>query len=325
MDRRTFMATISAVLSAAPLAAQAQRETGIYRIGFLTPGAGSANEEPFWTELHRLGYAEGRNIAVEYRSSHGDFEKLSSLAAELVRLKVDVIVAVVTQASLAAKQATATIPIVMIGVVDPLGSGLVANLARPGGNITGTSGAGADLVAKQLELVRTLLPNATRVTALWNPANRIFQQLLLNEAMSAAPKLRLQLGAVEARTPDELDRAFVAIGKDRPDALLVLADPMLGSQAKRIADLALKHRVPAVSMLRGYAQAGMMATYGQSFDDSYRRAAGYVDKILKGAKPGDLPVQQPTKFELVINLKTAKALGLTVPQSLLLRADEVIQ
>ena len=325
MDRRRFLTTIAATLSTAPLAARAQLESRIYRIGFLTPGAGSASEEPFWAELRRLGYAEGRNIAVEYRSSHGDFEKLPTFAAELVRLKVDIIVAVVTQASLAAKQATATIPIVMIGVVDPLGSGLVSNLARPGGNITGTSGAGADLVAKQLELVRTLLPNATRVTALWNPSNRVFQELLLTQAKSAAPKLRLQIGAVEARASNDIDRAFVAIGKDRPDALLVLADPMLGSQAKRIADLALKHRVPAVGMLRGYAQAGLMATYGQSFDDSYRRAAEYVDRILKGAKPGDLPVQQPTKVELVINLKTAKALGLTVPQSLLLRADEVIQ
>jgi putative ABC transport system substrate-binding protein len=294
------------------------------RIGYLTPGT-IANEEAFWTELRRLGYAEGKNIAVEYRSAHGDFAKLPDLAGELVRLKVDIIVAVVTQASLASKHATATIPIVMVAVSDPVASGLVSNLARPGGNITGTSGVGADVVAKQLELVRTLLPGATRVTALWNPGNRTLQQQLLNEAKATAPKLRLQLQLVEARTPEDLDHAFVAISKDRPDAVLVVADPMFGANAKRIADLALKHRLPAVSMLRAYAEAGAVATYGQSFADSYRRAATYVDKILKGAKPGDLPVERPTKIELVINLKTAKALGITVPPSLLLRADEVIQ
>ena len=324
MDRRTF---ISGALMAVvvPALAGAQATTAIPRIGFLTPGAGSTGEEPFWAELRRLGYVEGKNIAVEYRSSHGDFEELPALAAELVRLKVDIIVAFVTQASLAAKQATATIPIVMVGVVDPVGSGLVSNLARPGGNITGTSGVGADVVAKQLELLRTILPNATRVAVLWNPGNRVFEQQLLNAARSAAPKLRLELKPVEARTPDDLDRAFLAISKDRPDALLVLADPMLGSQAKRIADLALRHRLPSVSMVRGYAEAGLVATYGQAYADSYRRAAAYVDRIFKGARPGDLPVEQPTKLELVINLKTAKTLGITIPQSLLLRADEVIQ
>jgi putative ABC transport system substrate-binding protein len=322
MDRRAFIGTLTGGLIVARLA---DAQPAIPRLGFLTPGAGAANEEPFWMELRRLGYEDGKNIAIEYRSTHGDFEKLPALAAELVRLKVDIIVTVVTQASLAAKQATATIPIVMIGVVDPVASGLVSTLARPGGNITGTSGVGADVVAKQLELVRALLPGATRVSALWNPSNRVFQQQMLNEAMSTVPKLRLQLGTVEARTPDDIDRAFVAISKDRPDALLVLADPMLGSQAKRIADLAVRHHLPTVSMIKGYAEAGILATYGQSFEDSYRRAAAYVDRILKGAKPGDLPVEQTTKLELVINLKTAKTLGLTIPQSLLARADEVIE
>jgi ABC-type uncharacterized transport system substrate-binding protein len=323
INRRALLVGAAAGLLLVPVPAETQ-EARMRRIGYLTPGT-IANEETFWTELRRLGYAEGRNIAVEYRSAHGDFGKLPALAAELVHLKVDIIVAVFTQASIAAKQATSSIPIVIVGVSDPVASGLVSDLARPGGNVTGTSGVGADIVAKQLELVRTLLPGATRVTALWNPGNRTFQQQLLNEARAAAPKLRLQLQLVEARTPDDLDHVFVAIGKDRPDAVLVLADPMLGSNAKRIADLALKHRLPAVSMLRAYAEAGAVATYGQSFDDSYRRAATYVDKILKGAKPGDLSVEQPTKIELVINLKTAKALGITVPSSLLLRADEVIQ
>ena len=308
----------------APLVS-AQVPTATRRLGFLTPGGGAVSEEPFWAELRRLGYETGKNIAVEYRSSQGDFDKLPELAAELVRLKVDIIVAFVTQASLAAKHSTATIPIVMVGVVDPVAAGLVTNLARPGSNITGTSGVGLDVVAKQLELVRTLLPNATRVVALWNPSNRVFGKQMLNEAISAAPKLRLILDPIETRTPDDIDGAFVALTKERPDALLVLADPMLGSQAKRIADLAVRHHLPAVSMVRGYAEAGALATYGQSYADSYRLAADYVDQILRGARPGDLPIQQSTRLELLLNLKTAKALGITIPQSLLLRADELIQ
>jgi len=323
IDRRTIIggAVIAVVL--APFPAHPQ-PVAMPRVGFLTPGT-AANEELFWAELRRLGYAKGKNIVVEYRSAHGVLDKLPALAAELVSLNVDLLVAVVTRAALAAKQATNTIPIVIVAVSDPVASGLVSDLARPGGNITGTSGVGADVIAKQLELVRTLLPNATRVTALWNPSNSTFQQQLLNEARSAAPKFRLRIRLAEARSPQDLDRAFDTISKDPPDALLVLADPMFGSNAKRIADLALKHRLPTVSMVRAFAEAGIVATYGQSFDDSYRRAAIYVDRILKGAKPGDLPVEQPMKIELVINLKTATALGLAIPQSLLLRADEVIQ
>jgi putative ABC transport system substrate-binding protein len=325
MDRRRFVSGAVIAVFVAPLPADAQLAMTTPRIGFLTPGVAAAIEDAFWTELRRLGYVEGKNIVVEHRSAHGEFERLPGLAAELVSLKVDIIVAVVTQAALAAKQATATIPIVMVGVSDPVASGLVTNLARPGSNITGTSGVGADVVAKQLELLRTLLPNAARVTALWNPGNRTFQQQQLNEAMAAAPKLRLQLQLMEARSADDLDRAFAAIGKDRPDALLVLADPMFGSHAKQIAGLALKHHLPAAAGTRLFAQSGILATYGVSLPEGFRRAAAYVDKILKGAKPGDLPVEQPTKLELVINLKTAKALGVTIPQPLLLRADEVIQ
>jgi putative ABC transport system substrate-binding protein len=307
------------------LGSSAQKAITMPRIGYLTPGLPATLEDVLWTELRRLGYVEGKNIVVEYRSAHGEFERLPGLAVELVGLNVDLIIAAVTQAALAAKQATATIPIVMVAVSDPVASGLVANLARPGGNITGTSGVGADVVAKQLELLHTLLPNATRVTALWNPGNRIFQQQQLNEAMSAAPKLRLQLQLIEARSPDDLHRAFAAIGKDRPDALLILSDPMFGSHARQIAGLALKHRLPTAAASRVLAESGILATYGVSLPEGFRRAAAYVDKILKGAKPGDLPVEQPTKLELVINLKTARTLGLTIPQSLLLRADEVIQ
>ena len=308
-----------------PLAADAQRASTIPRIGFLSPSPRPDFEEAFWQELRRLGYEKGRNIAVEYRSAQGNFERLPDLAAELVNLKVDVIVADVTQASLAAKKATATIPIVMIGVGDPVGTGLIASFARPGGNVTGTSTLAAEVVGKQLEVLHQLLPGVSRVATLWNPANAVFQQQQMNEARAAAAKLRIQLQVVEARTPQELDRAFVAISKQHTNALLVLADPMFASHAKRIADLAIKHRLVAVSGSRGFAQAGLVATYGADYSDAYRRAASYVDRILKGARPAELPVEQPTKFELLINAKTVKALGVTVPQSLAVRADQVIE
>jgi len=324
MDRRTFLHDAAVAVLGAPLFCVAQAAGATPRIGFLS-AAQTPNEQYFWDELHRLGYVEGKNIIVESRTAQGDFSRLPTLAAELANLKVDVIVAVVTQASLAAKQATAMIPIVIVSVSDPVASGLVRNLARPEGNVTGTAGSSADVVAKQMELVRALLPRASRLAVLWNPGNAVFQEQQLQVARSAAAQLRMQLQLVEARRPDELERAFASISKANPDALLVLADPMLLSEANRTAELALKHRVPAVSWTRRFAEAGGMATFGQDFSESYRHAAVYVDKILKGAKPGELPIELPTKFELVINLKTAKALGLTIPQSVRLRADEVIQ
>ena len=217
------------------------------------------------------------------------------------------------------------IPIVMVGVSDPVGSGLVMNLARPGGNVTGTSSEAADVVGKQLELLLEMLPKVSRVTALWNPANPVPQKQQLEEAKAAAAKLKAQLQLVEARTPDELDQVFAAIAKQRTHALLVLADPIFVVQAARIAGLVNRHRLPAVSGPREFADAGCLMTYGPSYSDGYRLAATYVDRILKGARPADLPVEQPITFELVINLKTAKALGLTIPQSLLLRADQVIE
>lgn len=316
-------AVVLGVLSA-PLLADAQRPSKVSRVGYLTPISQPAREESFRQELRRLGYAEGQNILIEYRSAGGSFERLPDLAATLVSLKVDVIVAVVTQATLAAKKATSTIPIVMVGVSDPVRSGLVASLARPGGNVTGTSSVATDVVGKQLQLLREMLPKASRVAALWNPANPVFQKLQLGEATAAAANLRVQLEFIEARTPDELDRAFVVIAKQRTDALLVLADPVLYVHAARIADLAAKHRLPAVGAAREFADAGGLMTYGPNYSDAYRRAATYVDKILKGARPADLPVEQPTKFELVINAKTARALGVTIPQSLVMRADQVI-
>jgi putative ABC transport system substrate-binding protein len=318
-----FVAALGALWT--PLSATAEQARTVPRVGFLASSPQSEREEVFWLELRRLGYVKGQNIAVEYRSADGNFERLPELAAELVGLKVDVIVAVVTQASLAARKATATIPIVMVGVSDPVGSGLVASLARPGGNVTGTSTVAADVVGKQLELVHQLLPGVSRVAVLWNPANPVFQQQLLKETRAAATKLRIQLQLFEARAPDELDRAFVAIGKERPDAVLVLPDPMLASHAKRIADLAVKYRLPAVGGSRLHAEAGVLAAYGPDYIDGYRRAAVYVDRILKGARPAELAVEQTAKFELLINARTAKALGITVPPPLVARADEVMQ
>ncbi|HET8564415.1 MAG TPA: ABC transporter substrate-binding protein, partial [Candidatus Binatia bacterium] len=250
---------------------------------------------------------------------------LPDLAVELVRLKVDIVVAVVTQASLAAKKATGRIPIVMIGVSDPVGSGLVTSLARPGANITGTSSMTAEVVGKQLELLKETLPKVSRVAALWNPANPIFQAIQLRETEDAARALGVRLQLVEARGPDEIDLAFAAVARERTRALLLLNDPVFNAHRKRIADLSAKHRLPAVSGTLEYTEAGGLMAYGPSFPDMYRRAATYVDKIFKGAKPAELPVEQPTKFELVINLKTAKQIGLTIPPNVLARADKVIK
>ena len=262
---------------------------------------------------------------IEYRFAEGRFDRLADFAAELVQLKVDVIVAVVTQASLAAKKATTTIPIVMVGVGDPLGSGLVTNLARPGANITGTSSTTSDVVGKSLELLKDAIPKVSRVAVLWNPANPAFQAPQLRESEVSARMLAVQLQPLEARGPQELDRAFAAMTSARADALLVTPDPIFAIHQRRIIDLAAKSRLPTMFGQREFVDAGGLMSYGTNFRETYSRAATYVDKILKGAKPADLPIEQPTKFELIINLKTAKALGLTIPQSLLLRADQVIE
>jgi ABC-type uncharacterized transport system substrate-binding protein len=240
-----FVAALGALWT--PLSAAAEQARTVPRVGFLTPSPQSVREEVFWQELRRMGYVEGKTITVEYRSADGNLDRLPDLAKELVGLKMDIIVAVVTQASVAAKRATATIPIVMVSVGDPVGSGLVASLAHPGGNVTGTSSAAGGVVGKQLELLQELLPGVSRVTALWNPANPVFQQQALNEARSAAAKRHVQLHFVEARSPDDLDRAFATITKERTGALWIMPDPMLASQAGLIADFAVKHRLPAVT------------------------------------------------------------------------------
>jgi putative ABC transport system substrate-binding protein len=329
MRRREFITLLGGAVSW-PFAACAQQPAKVPRIGYLSLGSASggfslARDEAFRQGLSELGYVEGKNIIIEHRFAEGKFERLADLAAELVQLKVDLIVAAVTQASLAAKDATRTIPIVMAGVSDPLESGLVASLARPGANITGTSSMTAEVVGKSLELLKEAVPKISRVAVLWNPDNAVFQAQMLRETEVAAALLGVQLQTFGVRGPGELDRAFAAITRERVDALLVLADPILALHQAQIVDFAQKSRLPAMYGIKDYAAAGGLMTYAASMGDQFRRAATYVDKILKGAKPADLPVEQPTKFEFVINLKTAKALGLTIPLPLLGRADEVIE
>jgi putative ABC transport system substrate-binding protein len=308
--------------------AEAQQPKKVARIGYLAAASRTGIShltEAFLQGLRELGYVEGQNISIEYRWADGNFERLPELAAELVRLKVDVIVALVTQASLAAKNATGTIPIVMVAVANPVDSGLIATLARPGANITGTSTMIDEVVGKQLALLKESFPKISRVAAMWNPANPVFQKLQLREVEATARALNVSLQKVEARNPDEIERAFAAIAKERTRALHVFPDPVFVTHRGLIADLALKHRLPVISGARESAEAGMLMSYGPDFPESYRRAAIYVDKILNGAKPAVIPVERSTKFELVINLKTARQIGLTIPQSVLYRADKVIR
>jgi putative ABC transport system substrate-binding protein len=275
--------------------------------------------------LRELGWVEGQNLVIDYRITEGRLDRLPDLAAELVQLKVDIIVAVPTPAVVAAKNATGTIPIVMIGVGDPVGLGLVASLAHPGGNVTGLSwSVGVEIWAKQLEVLKEIVPKVRRVAVLSNPGNPV-HALAIRDVKVAARSLGLQLQLLEVRGPDEFDGAFAAMTKERAGALLVISDTIFSAQRARLADLEAKNQLPSMHGLRQGAEAGGLVTYGPNFPDQFPRAATFVDKIFKGAKPGDLPIEQPTKFELVINLKTAKALGLTIPRPLLLRADEVIQ
>jgi len=282
--------------------------------------------EGFRQGLRDLGYVEGRNVVIEFRDAEGKLERLPALAAELVALKVDVIVVGGTVAALAAKQATRTLPVVFVSAIDPVTDGLVTSLARPGGNVTGLSALAPELVGKRLELLKQAVPGVSQVAVLWQPGalGERTERDLRKEAEVAARALGVRLQFVEARGPDDFDRAFSDMTKARAGALTVLGSTMLINERRRLVDLAAKNRLPAVYGLREYVDAGGLMCYGPNNADMSRRAATYVDKILKGAKPGDLPVEQPTKFELVINLKTAKALGLTIPPSLLQRA-EVIQ
>jgi ABC-type uncharacterized transport system substrate-binding protein len=324
-----FLAGTGAVLLAAPLAAEGQQAAKVPRIGYLAANLGANPEllEAVRQGLRDLGYVEGRNIVIEYRSAEGQPERLPSLAAELVALKVDVIVTSGTPQALAAKQATRTVPIVFAGVSDPVRSGLVTGLAQPGGNATGSSLLAPELVGKSLEQLKQAVPGVSRVAVLWQPGalGERTDKEMVKGADVAARTLGVRPQFVEARGPANFDRAFSDMTKAHAGGLVVLSTPMFASERRRLVALAAKNRLPAVYPLREYVDAGGLMAYGPNAVDMYRRAATYVDKILKGAKPADLPVEQPTKFELVINLKTAKALGLTIPPSVLARADEVIQ
>ena len=328
MHRRAFLGTVAGGLLAIPLVAEAQPKAGVPRIGYLgnsSPSLESDLVDAFRQGLGEFGYTEGQNITIEYRWAEGKYDRFPDLVADLVRLKVDVIVTAGTPGALAAKQATKTIPIVMAVAADAVGAGLVASLARPGGNVTGSTTIVQELEGKRLELLREVVPRLSRVAVLWNPANPV-SPIILKQTQLAAPALRLRLEPIVGVSGvRELEGAFATISRVRPDALILLADRFLLAERTRIVEFAAKRRLPTMYPYREMVKAGGLMSYSPSYPDMFRRAATYVDKILKGAKPGDLPVQQPTKYELVINLKTAKALGLTIPQSLLQRADEVIQ
>jgi putative ABC transport system substrate-binding protein len=330
MDRRVFIGTLAGGLLAAPFAAEAQQAAKVARIGYLSTARATSPHmhEAFLQGLRDLGYVEGRNVVIEYRNAEGKVERLPALAAELVALKVDVIFAGGgTRSALAAKQATRTLPIVFAGLADPVTSGLVTSLARPGGNVTGLSILAPELVGKCLEQLTQAVPGVSRVAVLWQPGAlpERTEKDMLKGAEVAARALGVRLQFVEARGPADFDRAFSDMTRARAGALTVLSTTMLLGERRRLVDLAAKNRLPAVYPWREGVDAGGLMAYGPDFADSFRRAATYVDKILKGTKPADLPVEQPTKFELVINLKTAKALGLTIPPSVLGRADQVIQ
>jgi putative ABC transport system substrate-binding protein len=324
------IAVLALSLLAAPLAAEAQQAAKVARIGYLSTNL-AANphiQEAFRQGLRDLGYVEGRNVVIEYRDAEGKPERLPALAAELVALKVDVIVAAAgNHLALAAKQATRTLPIVFAAVTDPVAIGLVTSLARPGGNVTGTSVLSPELVGKRLELLTQAVPGVSRVAVLWLPGalGERTEKDMLKEADVAARALGVRLQFVEARGPADLDRAFSDMTRARAGALTVLPSNMFLREHRRLVDLAAKHRLPAVYTVKEYVDAGGLMAYGPNLADVVRRAATYVDRILKGAKPGDLPVERPKKFELVINLKTARTLGLTIRPSVLSRADQIIE
>jgi len=325
-SRRTFLATVISGSLAPSLAALAQQAGKVYRIGFVwdTPAVWPHALEAFRQGLRDLGWIEGRNIIIEYRWAEGRFDRLGGLMEELVQLKVDLIVAPTSIYTGAAKRATSTIPIVFVSHADPIGSGHVASLARPGANATGLTIIMSETMAKSLELLKATIPGLTRVAVIWDPATPSHVPgVKALEAVVGTLGLRLQALAVRGAT--EFDTAFSAIVRERAGAVLVLSTPLFMGEAKQLAELALTHKVPTMFGPREHVEAGGLLSYGPDRADLYRRAAAYVDKILKGANPANLPVQQATKFELVINLKTAKALGLTIPQAVLLRADEVIQ
>ena len=327
MDRRAFVSAAAGALLVGVFPAHAQPANKVPRIGVLHPGTPASapqSVEAFRQGLREHGYEEGKNIVVERRYTESRLERVAEVAAEFVRLKVDVIVTSLDVATAAVKQQTQTIPIVMAISIDPVATGFVSSLARPGGNVTGLSTMSPELAAKRLELLREAVPGLSRVAIMWN-TNVPGNLLEYKEAGDAARSMRLQLQSVEVSSVDDFERAFSALKTGGAEALIVAGSGLTSTNAGQIASLAMKHRLPSMVSSRDRVDAGGLMAYGPNLAELWRRAATYVEKILKGAKPGDLPVEQPTKFELVINMKTAKALGLTIPPSLLRRADEVIQ
>jgi putative ABC transport system substrate-binding protein len=323
MDRRTFIGTLAGGVFAPPFSAFAQQPTKLFRIGVL------GNEdtlpwEGFRRGLRELGYIDGRNVAIDWRWSKGSPDRFPALAAELVQAKVDLLVVSGTQAARAAKEATSAIPIVMTVSAYPDKIGLVESLARPGGNLTGLSNLGPELMGKSFQLLKEIAPKVSRLAVLWNPASPV-EKLVFEEMLGAAPAFGLEIRSIEMRRPEDAAAAFAAVTASGADALFALGNPVNFKNRQLIADFALKSRLPSLFQERLFVESGGLVSYAPSFVDLFARAAGYVDKILKGAKPADLPIEQPTTFELAINVKTAKALGITLTPSLLLRADKLIQ
>ena len=328
MDRRSFITGVALGLLAGAPAAEAQQTKKVYRVGWLSPGSRpsgpSAELDAFQQGLRELGYTEGRNITIEYRYAEGSEERIPVLAAELVRIKVDVIVSVAGPVTRAAKDATATIPIVMVQSGDPVGAGLIVSLAQPGGNVTGIVTLSAELIGKRLELLKATFPNVSRIAVFTRAANPAVA-VWLKDMEVAARSLGLQLQVLEVGGVGDFDKVFEAAVRARANAVMELPNPIFHQNRQRIVDFAARSRLPAMFHTRDFVDAGGLMSYGANYPSLYRRLASYVDKLLKGAKPADLPVEQPTKFDLVINLKTAKALGLTIPQLILVRADQVIE
>jgi ABC-type uncharacterized transport system substrate-binding protein len=325
--RREFITLLGGAVAAWPLAAGAQQSGKIRRIGLLSGAAREAtstNYDAFLQGMRELGYVEGRDFVMEYRFADGSYERFPELAAELVRLNADVIVTGTTAAIRSLQQATTTIPIVLAYSTNPVGNGFVASLARPGGNITGLSGSSEDTSPKQLELVATTVPNVTRIGMLGNPATPTYADVR-KAAQNAAEKVGLTLVPIEARNSQEIESAFAEFNNQHVQAFVAAADAVFFTQRRQIAELALRNRLPSMFSQREYAEAGGLMSYGENLANFFRRAASFVDKILKGAKPGDLPIEQPTRFNLVINRKTADALGVTIPPQLYIFADEVIE
>ena len=324
-DRRTFIGAVTLGVLTAPLGAQVQRVQKMYRIGWL---AGTAPVDEYWKVfiegMRERGWIEGQNFTFERLYSDSHSERFPALAAELVRRKVDIIVTAGTPPTTAARNATTTIPIVFFYAGDPVGSGFVANLARPGGNITGLGGLAPGVSSKTLELLKEAMPKASRIAILVNSSLAV-QAASLAEIEPAARRIGVVLSPVEIRAPDELDSAFAAIARERPDALLILGQPFMFPLRARVAALALEQRLPAIISFKEVAEAGLLMSYGALLVDDLRRLPYYLDRILKGTLPGEIPVEQPSRFYLTVNLKTARAIGVAIPQSLLLRADEVIQ